>query len=432
MGTKRDLDRLSFVAVLLACCGLIPVPASAGLIFGSSARTQFESFVTSAGDAYIDFNSLAGTGLSTQLSGLGVTFESNIGTVGEAPFGPYYVFVSSAYPGRVGSIVGSPCNGCTDDGRVGYQVLFNTAQRRAGLQRNWNSLTVTRFYSAAGELLDEHVGTGFVGFVADGVNPSTDWVARIQIDGLVDPSDGVTRQVGYSDDLFFGSGVPPAINYAPAVEPGFNLIGNSLDASLDVIALFGSSDNPVTGVSAKVDAVWSWNAATGKWRFHSPQLMQAESAAYALAHGFEALTSIPPGSGYWVNAYATFSLPQQSGAPYDYASSNFGSLSGGFNLLAIGIAKTVPQFANDLGVALEPLATVANSFNALWAWDRLSTKWYFYAPLFEQPGAAFSNSQYCTANGYYDFGGGTPPAPALSLEPGRGFWVEKFASGSPG
>jgi hypothetical protein len=49
-----------------------------------------------------------------------------------------------------------------------------------------------------------------------------------------------------------------------------------------------------------------------------------------------------------------------------------------------------------------------------------------YSPLLEQSSAPSTHAQYAGAFGYLDFGGGTPRAPARSLQPGMGFWVEKF------
>ncbi|MCC6474603.1 MAG: hypothetical protein IT514_12765 [Burkholderiales bacterium] len=414
--------------LLSACFTLAAAPAWAGLVFGPGARTQFEGYVASAGDTFIDFGSApislpAGTDLTSQYSAYGVTFSSNISVAG-APFGPVHVEVSSA-PGRVNTIVGSPCDGgCVDDGQVGYQALFATPQRRAGLMRNWNTFAVTRFYNQGGQLLAEHVnsvGSEFVGYIADGTNPATDWVARIQMDGNVLSG---SRQVGYSDDLFFGTAaVGPS--YTPSLLPGFNLIGNSLATGLDVIATFGSLDSPVGGVSDKVESVWSWNAATLKWRFHTPLFTLAESAAYAATHGFEVLGTVPAGAGYWVNAYQPVTLAQQSGAGHGYDAAGFAALPGGFNLLAMGASMSVQAFANSLGVAPVPPATVTASFVSLWTWNTPNSKWYFYSPQLEQPGAIFTNPEYCTNQGYYDFGGGTPPAPALELAPGLGFWVDK-------
>ncbi|MCC6473631.1 MAG: hypothetical protein IT514_07800, partial [Burkholderiales bacterium] len=205
---------------------------------------------------------------------------------------------------------------------------------------------------------------------------------------------------------------------------GFGLTGNALDAPLDVISLFGSQE-AATAYTGVVDAVWSWNASTGKWRFHTPQLTLAQSAAYAAANGYEALASVPAGEGYWVNAYAPVNLPAQQGAPFDYDAAAFAARPPQvFNLLSIGVQKPVSQFIAAVG-----------GFNALWAWDAWRARWYFHSPALEQEGAPFSSCEYAANLHYLDFNGcsaannaaGVPvaPAPPLELTPGMGFWVEK-------
>ena len=117
---------------------------------------------------------------------------------------------------------------------------------------------------------------------------------------------------------------------------------------------------------------------------------------------------------------------RQVGLPFSYSIFNFGTLPGSFNLLAIGNRMSASQFNAALSTTPPAPGEAPNSFNALWTWDAQRSKWYFYTPQFEQPGSALTNSGYAAAHGYQDFGGGTPPAPALSLQPGIGFWVEKF------
>lgn len=194
---------------IAALLGFSASPAKAGLVFGPDARTQFENLQSTFGGEFIDFESLpTGTNLTSQLSAQGVSFASNISTSG-TPFGPFHVEVSGAIFGSFGNtIVGSPCGGCSDDGRVGYELVFSAPQRWAGLLRIWNTSTLIQFFNSEGGLLDEHansVNTEFVGYTADGADPVTDWVSRIQIDTI---SPNNSRQVGYSDDLFFGTVIP--------------------------------------------------------------------------------------------------------------------------------------------------------------------------------------------------------------------------------
>ncbi|NNF66398.1 MAG: hypothetical protein HKM98_02710, partial [Gammaproteobacteria bacterium] len=183
------------------------VEESFGPVCGPDARATFEGLLLSAGDTLIDFESVAtGTNLTTQIPG--VTFAS-ISDVNGNPAGPFHVEVSAAFAGSDGNtIVGAPCGGCTDDGRVRYEMVFDTPQRRVGLQRIWNNFTVTRFFDIQGQLLHEFAGGDdvsgdyqFVGYVAETTDTNT-WVARVEIDG---ESSGGSRQVGYTDDLFFGS-----------------------------------------------------------------------------------------------------------------------------------------------------------------------------------------------------------------------------------
>lgn len=389
------------LAILVGCLAISPLQAWAGLVFGPSARTQFENFVATAGDTFIDFNSLApNTNLTTQLSGLGVTFESNINTDG-TPFGPVHVQVSAA-PGRVNTIVGSPCDGgCTDDGRVGYQILFTTPQRRAGLLRNWNTQTRTLFYSGSGQLLAEHantVGSEFVGFLADGVNSTTDWVARIQVDTVAPP---VSRQVGYSDDLFFGSGEAPT---APSVKLGWNLLGNSHNVTLDVATVFGDATKVVT--------VWKWVPSRSKWAFYSPTFSDG-GAAYAASKGYEFLTSVDGGEGFWVKAKAVFTVQLPVGLAISSAS--FQSMVSGWSLIAVGDRPTPRQFNMLLSLTPPAAGDIPLNVTTLWAWEDTQGSWYFYAPSMEKSGELLS---YIKSNNYFDFG-------TKVLEPGIGFWVNK-------
>lgn len=103
---------------IAAFLGLSASSAKAGIVFGPETRTQFEDLKSTFGGEFIDFESLAtGTNLTSQLSAQGVSFASNIST-GGAPFGPFHVEVSGAFFPSVGNtIVGSPCGGCSDDGR---------------------------------------------------------------------------------------------------------------------------------------------------------------------------------------------------------------------------------------------------------------------------------------------------------------------------
>ncbi len=187
------------VTVFLSSAG----GADAVLISGQPARDAFEQAVAGAGYTKVDFNGYsAGTKLTTQIAGL--SFRTIRDPNGN-PISQPVTVASVGLPARAGSIVGTPCSGCSDDGRYAYEIVFTTPQRAAGIQRIWNASTITRFFAADGSQLDEFAGSAYVGWIA-GEGETERYVKRIEIDGLVLSG---SRQVGYSDDLVYGQGAIP-------------------------------------------------------------------------------------------------------------------------------------------------------------------------------------------------------------------------------
>lgn len=197
----------------VCCVALACTAAQGGLVYGPDAHAQFAGWHDALGGTYLDFeDKLAGTNLlpRTDPWGVGARFASIVYTNGQ-PFGPEHVEVSSrhGYATYGNTIVGSPFTNGSDDGRVGYEIRFDETQARAGIQRLWNTQALTRFYNSAGELLAEHVnttGAEFVGWVSI-ADDGSDRVARIVMDTSVVSG---TRQVGYSDNLYFGLTIPTA------------------------------------------------------------------------------------------------------------------------------------------------------------------------------------------------------------------------------
>jgi len=213
----------------------------------------------------------------------------------------------------------------------------------------------------------------------------------------------------------------PGSSISLSLESGFNLLGNSLDTALDVMALFGNQTQPVAGITENVASVWKWDADNGQWYFHSPLLGSSANAAYAQSRGYHVLTSINPGEGYWVNALSPLSLPAQVGAPFDWTRSVFLALPSGFNLLAQHTARTPVEFnllmspTGDLGgVPTDAIITI-------WAWDAFNARWYFHSPLVEAGGGIQSVKSYADSHNFQHF-----PDFDKKLEPGMGFWVNKF------
>jgi hypothetical protein len=82
----------------------------------------------------------------------------------------------------------------------------------------------------------------------------------------------------------------PIIN----IRNGWNLYGNASNKDIDVTPTFGSK-------STEIKSIWTWDSKTGKWNFYTPT-NGVDSAAYATSMGYGALTKIPVGSGFWINA----------------------------------------------------------------------------------------------------------------------------------
>ena len=78
-----------------------------------------------------------------------------------------------------------------------------------------------------------------------------------------------------------------------ALNAGWNLVGNVASDTLRVSSVFNNADNIVS--------VWKWNPSFNRWFFYSPSMSDG-GAAYALSRGYEALTQINSGEGFWINA----------------------------------------------------------------------------------------------------------------------------------
>lgn len=76
---------------------------------------------------------------------------------------------------------------------------------------------------------------------------------------------------------------------------GWNLLGNGVnDATVNVATTFGDATKVVT--------VWKWIAASSKWAFYTPIMNTADLGVYAAGKGYDVLTTINAGEGFWVNS----------------------------------------------------------------------------------------------------------------------------------
>lgn len=186
------------------------------------------------------------------------------------------------------------------------------------------------------------------------------------------------------------------------VRTGWNLLGNVTDAALEVATALGDA--------AKVASVWKWEAGQGRWAFYTPQ--QADGgAAYAVAHGYDLLTTVNSGEGFWVKATAPFMFALPVGKLLPMASA-VTACAPGWNMISIGEVATASEF----NAALSQTQAATGSAT-LWAWDSEEANWYFYSPAMEAQGGTVL-ADYIAGKGYRDF-----MAKGKTLGPGVGVWV---------
>ncbi len=187
------------------------------------------------------------------------------------------------------------------------------------------------------------------------------------------------------------------VSYPLSLSTGWNLAGNSTATPMDV--------KTGIGAQAGIQSVWKWDPTGSRWAFYAPSLDTAGTlASYAAANGYNILSTINPGEGFWVNASAPVSLGTQSGVGFSLASA---TLANGWNLVATADDVSPATFSSNLG-----------NVASLWAWDNSNSTWYFYTPSLTTGELA----NYIQSQSYKDFGAGT-------LGKGRGFWVN-FTDGS--
>lgn len=210
--------------------------------------------------------------------------------------------------------------------------------------------------------------------------------------------------------------IPVGTSTAASVSQGWNLMGNGLGNPVTVSTLFGNASDVTT--------VWKWepsgnnpNITYPAWAFFTPTQADGGSA-YAAAHGYDFLTTINPGDGFWVNAKIPFTV-SLSGIPISstrFQNSSTGSanpLPGGWSLIAVGDNPTPSAFNVSVGATPPAAGVIPTNITTLWSWNAASANWYFYAPSLDANGtlASYIGSKY-----YLPFGTGT-------LMPTTGFWV---------
>ncbi|MBI2320094.1 MAG: hypothetical protein HYU75_24610 [Betaproteobacteria bacterium] len=208
-----------------------------------------------------------------------------------------------------------------------------------------------------------------------------------------------------------GTGGSATLNFVT----GWNLTGNSSSEALDIAAAFGDT--------GKVNTVWKWVPGTTRWAFYAPSLAAQQLSDYAASKGYDVLSSISGGEGFWVNAKSAFSASVAGGTPVETTTFQTDAATGqsklvtGWNLIAIGDNKTPSQFNASIGATSPAAGQIPINVTTLWAWDANLANWYFYAPSLEEKGGTVL-ADYITSKNYLNFGANT-------LGPTTGFWVNK-------
>ena len=135
--------------------------------------------------------------------------------------------------------------------------------------------------------------------------------------------------------IFFICFITPSKSNAQTsvqLQKGWNLIGNS---TTQPITVANSALN-----QSQVTSVWKWDSTKSVWSFYSPKyLTTTDLLNFTTTQGYQALTTVNPGEGFWVNSTQSFSLSlgNDSSSSSGYTSSNFSfagasALNYGWNL----------------------------------------------------------------------------------------------------
>lgn len=184
------------------------------------------------------------------------------------------------------------------------------------------------------------------------------------------------------------------------VLPGWNLVGNGVDAPLTVAQAL--KDAP------PVISLWKWNRASGKWAFYSASLSASELTAYVRDKGFDELAHIDPREGFWVNASAaaTLAVPVAPGVVL-----RAGDLQDGWNLTASADRKTPSELVLSMGASLR---AQGKEILTVWAWDASRAKWKFYSTALAALGGS-ALDEFAASAGHLPFG------EAIAVE--DGIWI---------
>jgi YD repeat-containing protein len=175
-----------------------------------------------------------------------------------------------------------------------------------------------------------------------------------------------------------------------AMDEGWNLLALPVEPGDDSVqSLFAD-------VLSQVASIWKWDISgvSPVWSVYLPDDPEGD---YATSKGFNQLSSISSGEGFWVNAGQAQDL-NLTGSPITQTQLSF---SDGWNLL--GLLQDTATSVQDLLAANDAL------IKSIWKWDISgdSSVWSVYLP--DDP-----EGNYAKSKGFNHL---------TSISPGEGFWV---------
>jgi len=166
------------------------------------------------------------------------------------------------------------------------------------------------------------------------------------------------------------------------LDTGWNLIGSKV--ALKVSEIFNDD---------QYLSVWKWH--NNNWAVYLPSV-EDKGAEYAQSKGFDVLTEIEPGEGFWVNAkdVATITI---TGTP---ASDTSLTISSGWNLMSLKVDEK-----RDIS---ELISGKEDKILSIWKWE--NNNWAVYLPDAGQEATA----KYAQSKGFEVL---------TEINPEEGFWI---------
>lgn len=362
------------------------------------------------------------------IGGVSAAFDAT--TLLSVPTGNVLFYSSQAgdYIGQGVTEILSTSNQYTVSGVITYLESFNIASATGSWTLNLRSPTNTPLTVGSYENVQRApfapAGVPGLEFTGNGRGCNTVTGRFDVLDAAHDASGNIQKMAvnfeqhceGGTSALFgqlrYNSALPVDFGLLATFNAGWNLAGNSRAATINVASVFADSTKVVT--------VWKWVPATSRWAFYAPSMTATALASYAAGKGYDVLTSINAGEGFWVNAQTAFSVPLPPGMAIGSATFADQSLplsNGlpiGWSLIAVGDNPTPRSFVNTISTT-PPVSPVlaANSLITLWAWDGVQSNWYFYAPSLDNSAGL---AAYIASKSYLPFAN-------KALDPSMGFWV---------